>query len=297
MNRTIQRTTVILLLLACAGLTYAAEPISGSLPASPDGEVAIIVVRGTVTVIGADAAEVRVEGTRDEASEDFVFERDGDAIRIQDKIPSNASRGAGTQLTVHVPRGSRVRAQLVSADLDISDVAGRARLTTVSGSVTGRGLRSDVEINTVSGRLSIDGADGEVRMVTVSGRMEGRTAASRLVAKTVSGAIDLTNTRPLERGEINSVSGDVKLRTPVHPDVELEMETVSGHGTLALTGDLNLRLNVAGGPGGRIRNELDATPPSKGGLGIGERLEATIGEGRGYVRASTISGVMSLTRE
>jgi hypothetical protein len=298
MKRTIQQGAAILLLLACTAHARSAEPISGVLQANPTGEVTISVVRGNVTVIGVDGDEVRVEGTRDEESEAFVFERDGDAVRIQDKLPRHTSRaGGGTRITVQVPRGSRVRAQLVSADLDVRDVSGTARLNTVSGSVTARGLGGEVEIKTVSGGQSLAGAGGEIRMESVSGSIRGEVAASRLAAKTVSGAVELTNTQPLQRGTVGSVSGAVKLRTSVEPDVEIELETVSGQGTLALLGDLNLRLNVAGGPGGRIRNQLDDTPVSKGGLGIGQRLEATLGEGRGYVRASTISGTLTLTRE
>jgi hypothetical protein len=285
----------VLFVAAMLSTAHAAEPISSSMTASPTGEVSIVVVRGSVNVVGTDGDEVRVQGTRDEASEQFVFERDGETIRIEDRLPRRTPRGAGTQITVEIPRGSRLRAQLVSADLGVSDVGGSVRLATVSGAITARALGSEVEISTVSGRQSLDGASGEVRLETVSGGVSARVAASRLAAKTVSGAVELTNAEPLRRGRLSSISGRVHLTTPLQPDVELELETVSGAGTLTLAGDLNARLEVVGGPGGSVRNELDDTPIRKSGFGVGERLEARLGDGRGFIRASTVSGTLTVT--
>jgi hypothetical protein len=292
-------TAAALVLFALIGiqtLAHAAEPIQGAMKASPTGEVSIVVVRGNVRVVGVDGDEVRVEGSRDEASEAFIFERDGETVRIEDRLPSRTGGGAGTQLTVQVPRESRLRVQLVSADLDVSSVGGAARLTTVSGSVTARGLGSDVEIATVSGSQSLDGAHGEVRLDTVSGGVTARVAAPRLSVKTVSGAVELENSEPLRRGRLASISGRVHLTTRLEPDVELELETVSGAGTLTLAGDLNVRLELVGGPGSTVRNQLDDTPVRKSGLGLGERLEVRRGEGRGYVRASSVSGTLTVAR-
>jgi hypothetical protein len=297
MSTTSHRFAAALILFVCTGLPipgHTAEPIRAAMAASPTGEVSIVVVRGRVNVIGIDGSEVRVEGTRDAASERFVFERDGETVRIEDRLPSRTPRGAGTQLTVEIPRGSRLRVQLVSADLSVADVSGSARLATVSGSVTARALGGEVEISTVSGSQSIEGASGEVRLDTVSGGVTARIAASRLAARTVSGALELENSEPLRRGRLASISGRVHLTTPLEPDVELELETVSGAGTLTLAGDLNVRLEAVGGPGGSVRNELTDTPVRKSGFGVGERLETRLGDGRGYVRASTVSGTLTL---
>ena len=288
------RIVLAVALLGFAAIAQGAEPISGTLTSSPTGEISIIVVRGSVKVVGIDGDQVSVEGTRDDRSEAFVFERTGDVVTIEDKLPKHTSRGAGTQLTVRVPRDSRMRVRLVSANLDIADVHGAARIATVSGTVSARGLGSDTEISTVSGNVSIQDASGEVRLDTVSGKIDARIAASRLAARSVSGRVQIDNTQALGRGNMATVSGYLSLTTPLEPDVELEMETVSGNGTLTFSGPLNVRVNVVGGPGGDIRNRLDGTPVQRRAAGIGKRLETQLGEGRGYVRASTVSGNLTV---
>jgi DUF4097 and DUF4098 domain-containing protein YvlB len=283
-----------LALLLCAAAIHAAEPISGTLKGSPEGEVTITVVRGQVTVIGVDGDEVSVEGTRDAASERFIFERTGDRVTIEDKLARRSSPGAGTQLTVRVPRGSRLRVNQVSADLDVQEVRGKTRLATVSGAIVARSLGADVEINTVSGSVTVDGAAGDVRLQTVSGRIGGALAASRLSVQTISGDVELTNRHPLVRGRLTSISGDLTLGTPLDAAADVEVETVSGDATLNLAGTLDLRLNLSGGPGGRIENRLSDAPVQKPGFGVGQRLETVIGDGRGYLRAATVNGRLTV---
>lgn len=272
----------------------AVEPISGSLTASPTGEVSIVVTRGTVTIVGVEGDEVTVEGTRDHESVDFIFERNGDVVQIEDRLPERTTSGPGTRITVQVPRGSRVRAMLVSAALDAESLLGPVRLSTVSGAVTARTLGAESEISSVSGRISVTGAGGEVRLESVSGRIEAFTSAERIHAKTVSGDVAIENDEPLARGRVSGVSAGLKLVTPVQRDVEIELETVSGGVTLALRGELDLRVSMVGGPSGNIRNRLNDTPVVDASPGAGERLEMRIGEGRGYVRASTVSGTLTI---
>jgi len=281
--------------LVLATQARGAEPISGKLTANPTGEVSIIVTRGWVKVVGVDGDEVTVEGTRDHQSEAFIFERSGDVVQIEDRLPRHTSNGPGTQLTVQVPRGSRVRALLVSADLDVTAVTGAARLSTVSGSITARTLGEEAELSSVSGDIVVTDAGGEVRVDTISGDIEAQTRAARISAKTVSGTIEIENTQALARGRLVSVSGDLSLTTPVQSEVEIEAETVSGDATLTLGGELDLRLDVIGGPSGTINNDLDDTPVQRGGHGGGERLEGRFGGGRGYVRVSTVSGTLTLS--
>ncbi|MCB1683567.1 MAG: DUF4097 family beta strand repeat-containing protein [Pseudomonadales bacterium] len=272
----------------------AAESIQGALTANPTGEISILVTRGEVRVVGVDGNEVSVTGTRDHQSEEFIFERTGDVVQIEDRLPKRTRSGPGTMITVEVPRGSRVRTQLVSADLEVSELAGPARLSTVSGSVRMSGSGDETEISSVSGSISVEGAGGEIRLETVSGRITAKTSAQRISARSTSGRVEVHNDTELVRGRITSVSGSLRLATFAAPDGEIELETVSGSGTIALGGDLDLRLEIFGGPGGDIRNRLDDTPVVNRGPGTGERLDARFGNSSGYVRASTVSGTLTI---
>lgn len=272
----------------------AAEPIDATVQANPTGEVSIVVTRGEVRVVGVDGDAVSVTGTRDHQSEEFIFERTGDVVLIEDRLPRRTKSGAGTRITVEVPRGSRVRAQLVSADLEVSDLTGPVRLSTVSGAVTVLEAGEETEISSVSGNISVEGAGGEVRLETVSGRIDAVTSARRLSARSTSGRVEVRNDAELVRGRVTSVSGSLSLATHTAPDVEIELETVSGSGRIALGGDLDLRVEMFGGPGGEIRNRLDDTAVVDRGPGTGERLDARFGAGSGYLRASTVSGTLTI---
>ena len=280
--------------LGAATPAGAAEPVSGTLSANPTGEVSISVIRGSVTIVSVEGEEVSVEGTRDHESEAFIFEREGDVVLIEDKLPRHTSSGPGTRITVSVPRGSRVRAQLVSADIDAKGLQGAVRLSTVSGAIVAASLGAQSEITSVSGRISLTGAGGEVRLESISGRIEASTSAERVYARSTSGRVRIENDHPLDRGRVSSVSGSLELSTPVQPDVEIDVETVSGSATLTLRGDLDLRLSAIGGPGGTVRNRLSDAPVIDSGPGLGDRLEARFGQGSGYVRASTVSGTITV---
>ena len=293
-THSIKQMLLVVLVLLLALPAAAAEPINDSLDASPTGEVSITIVRGSVTVIAVEADKVSVEGTLDHESEAFIFERNGEVVQIEDKLKKRTTSGSGTEITVKVPSGSRVRAQLVSADLNVEGLAGPTRLSTVSGTIVASDLGAESEITSISGRITVSRATGEIRLQSVSGRIEASTSAAKVHAKSVSGRVEINNDQPLSSGRLSSLSGSLSLVTPVLPDVEIDMETISGRATLSLRGELNLRLNMIGGPGGNVRNNMNDSPVVDGGPGIGDRLETRFGEGKGYVRVSTVSGALTL---
>src|SRR3990167_9150573 len=133
MNKLLLSLVALALLPVLSPVATAGEEIKKSLEADAKGEVSIEVVRGTVTVIGWDQNTVAVEGTRDDRSERFVFERNGNTIRIEDEVPNSLRNGEGTKITVKVPRGSSLQVGLVSADPSVREIAGRSDLSTVSG--------------------------------------------------------------------------------------------------------------------------------------------------------------------
>lgn len=116
MKKGVLSLVTLALLPVLSSAVLAGEPVNLSLDADAKGEVSIEVVRGEVTVIGWDQNKVSVEGTRDDKSERFVFERQGNTIRIEDDVPNNLNRGEGTKITVKIPRGNNLRVDLVSAD-------------------------------------------------------------------------------------------------------------------------------------------------------------------------------------
>jgi DUF4097 and DUF4098 domain-containing protein YvlB len=277
-EETTMRTIVLAIAPWLASAALAGEPVNESLDAAAEGQVRIEVVRGRVEVVGWAENRVTVEGTRDDQSEAFVVNREGDTVTIEDRLARNVRGGEGTRITVRVPEGSRLRVSSVSADLSAESISGAVSLQTVSGDIDGTALGGEVEISTVSGDVELT------------------TEASRLHVRSTSGDLLVDNRTPLTRGRIDTVSGDVELKTGIAGDGDLELESVSGDITLGLRGEQNARIEIVAGPGSSIRNRLTDQQPERPRYGPGERLEMTLGAGGGFVRMSSVSGRLALER-
>ena len=102
------------MLLFCPSLR--ADDIDQQIEAKANGEVVIVNHRGKVDLIGWDRHEVSVVGELDDLTENFIFERDGDRVRILVKMKRLQPWGDGSDLTIHVPAASQLRFRGVSTD-------------------------------------------------------------------------------------------------------------------------------------------------------------------------------------
>jgi DUF4097 and DUF4098 domain-containing protein YvlB len=111
---------------------------------------------------------------------------------------------------------------------------------------------------TVSGGFTLDAFGGSsVRLQTVSGEV----------------VADLKQAEPDSSAEVQTVSGAVYLRLPASPSQKVRVESVSGRLTSAFP-----ELKTGSSPGSRT-------------------LKGLLGEGRGKVKVSTVSGSVSLLAE
>ncbi len=289
--------TALALLLVQSGGVSAAEAINQSLDADAKGNVSIDVVRGTVTVVGWDQNKVAVEGQRDSESERFVFERNGNSIRIEDEVPNNLNRGEGTKITVKVPRGSSLHVDVVSADLNVRDIAGGSDLSTVSGDLKLEKLGHKVDAESVSGDIELRGAGKDVSVESVSGDIYSHITAERLEAESVSGTVTVINEGRLKRGDFSSVSGDVKVQSALTEEVDMEFESVSGDIEFVAVGEPNARIEAETGPGGDIINELTNDAVEKAEFTGAESLNITVGSGAGRIQASVVSGEIAFRKK
>lgn len=285
---------------ACLGaMAHAGEPVDLRLDADPQSKVRIDIVRGEVSVEGWDENAVRVQGTRDDKSKEFIFERDGREILIEDELKSRSGigNGDGTIITVFVPRGSSVEMDTVSAGQTVKDVNGGVRLESVSGDVGARALRNGAAIGSVSGDVVLSGATGEVRLESVSGDIEADVDTTRLDVETVSGDAVVRNAGAVERLEASTVSGDLDVHTALAADGEASLESVSGDITLTLRDNVDARFYVETGPGGDIENGLSDQRPQRERYVGAESLEMRLGQGSADVEASVVTGTISLLKE
>ncbi len=279
-----------LLSVMISGVVYGAESVDKSLDVDAKTDVSIHVVRGKISVTGWDKNVVQVKGTLDERSEGLAFEKRGGAIIIEDKVPNNLNRGEGSNLTIFVPRTVNLDADTVSADIAVKEIAGRSEIQSVSGDINAEKLGHDVELQSVSGDVELKGAGREIEMESVSGNVKAHVTAQRLVIESVSGDITVRNEGELTHGDFTVVSGDVELESKLADDVDLEMESVSGSLKLNVRGNVNAHIQAETGPGGDIVNELTNDVPDEAEFTGAESLDIKIGNGRGRIDASVVTG-------
>jgi DUF4097 and DUF4098 domain-containing protein YvlB len=281
---------LIVCLLPLAALA-GSDSIERKVAASPDGEVVISNVSGTIDVRGWDRNEVQVTGRlgRDVERVD-VDSSDGRTV-IKVVLPRGNNRDGDADLEVSVPKGSRVEVSAVSADVSSRGVLGTQRLKSVSGEVTADISGNDSEVRSVSGDVTVrgDGKAVSLRVSSVSGSLDLTNAAGKVEVVTVSGDARVQMGEASEiRGR--TTSGDLEVSGNLTRDGRVEVEGVSGDITLRLSAPGGLSLDIetfSGDIEGCLADNVERV--SK--YGPGKRLNTrNVEAGGARVRAKTLSG-------
>ncbi|MGW2019852.1 DUF4097 family beta strand repeat-containing protein [Streptomyces sp. NPDC001927] len=244
------------------------------------------VVNGTVNVVGTDERAARLE-IAEIKGPPLTVTQEGSTLTVSyDDLhwqgflkwfdPMGLRRRA--VVSVAVPAGSDVEVGVVGAGAVISGIKGRTDVQGVTGDTTLVGLSGPVHAESVSGSFEAHTVTGALRVNTVTGDLtviDGSGASVK--ADTVSGdlVIDLDAGEPAGPPadiRLTSVSGEIALRIPHPSDTEVEASTTSGSVSNAFE---DLRV---GGQWGT------------------KSITGTLGDGRGKLKATTVSGSIALLR-
>lgn len=158
--------------------------------------------RGNTRVIGVEAEEVRVSGTktiralsRDDANKEhnntnFEVMRSGDQIIIRTNLDkASSSRQANADLEITVPKGATVEGRGKYGDFDVEDVTGAVEINSDNAGVRMNNIGGDVRvdlrrsnlvrISNAKGNVDIKGRGQDVELeniegvATVSGQYSG----------------------------------------------------------------------------------------------------------------------------
>ncbi|MEU5218921.1 DUF4097 family beta strand repeat-containing protein [Streptomyces sp. NPDC020807] len=256
-------------------------------PAEPVTRLRVRIVNGTVNVVGTDESSARVEISEIEGPP-LIVTRDGSTLTVtyEDLQWKNVLQWLDRKghrrravVSVAVPAGADVEVGAVGAETVVSGIRGRTEVRGVTGDTTLLGLSGPVRAESVSGNLEAQSVTGALKISSVTGSVTVIEGASDSVkAETVSGdmVIDLDQTAgtdgPPADIRLSSVSGEVAIRLPHPADARVEASTTSGSVT---NGFEDLR--VAGQWGTKS-------------------LTGTLGSGRGTLKATTVSGSLTLLR-
>ncbi|MBI2570496.1 MAG: DUF4097 family beta strand repeat protein [Candidatus Schekmanbacteria bacterium] len=258
------------------------------IEATADGAVFVSNIAGTVSVRGADAAEVVIDGTLGPRVEGVEVTTKEKRTEIVVKYPRRGDRTGGADLTIEVPRNSSVEVETVSASAAVKDVAGIVRATSVSGDVEVTGPAREVECESVSGNVVVSVQAARVRAESVSGDVTVRGARSDVSASTTSGDVSV-NGSELEHGRCTSISGRIHFEGSLIGDGSFKLSSHSGDVTLLLPVETSADFSLETFSGD-IDNQLGAKGGRHDDGGPGKEVRFSLGSGGAKVSATSFSG-------
>ncbi|MSQ92000.1 MAG: hypothetical protein EXR87_03570 [Gammaproteobacteria bacterium] len=264
-------------LLAAAPLADAAQNLSKSATVAADAAIDVSNVEGRIDVTAWDRNEVELTAMLESDKDKLEFEVTERQVRIKVVRPDDHYKGSTDAiLTLKIPKGARISAETVSADITVAGVLGEQRLESVSGEVRTQAYDAPVKLSTVSGDGTINGTGGKaaVTVASVSGGLTiNLAAAERLSARSISGDIDAhAELVPNARVEMETVSGEIKLTTKPPVNAEFDMESFSGD----------------------IDNCFGQKARDKSRYGPGSELSFTQGSGGARVSINSLSGDITI---
>jgi len=254
-------TAILLTAAATAGFAFAQEKVDQRLPAASDAQISVENIAGSVIVSGSGNQEVQVTGTLGAGTEGLEFTGGRDRITIKVKYPQGDHHVniGESNLTIKVPRGSRLSVETVSARIALTDFEGDSDLQSVSGDIRLDASPKNVDISTVSGTIRFSGK-GE-----------------------------------LDRGDFKTVSGDVEADADFSSTGRFKFETVSGDVVLKVPRGSSIDFNVASFSG-TIDNDFGETPRRTNQYIPSSELKFSVGGGGARVSIQTLSGKIRLTQ-
>ena len=293
--------SALLLLPALTGVAVAGTPISETRSVNADARIDVSNIKGDVTISGWDKNEVSITGTLGDGVKKLAIDGGGSSLSIKVEPPDkqgwfnwgSESRMGNTSLDLKVPRNAEMKIEVVSADVALSGVAGRAlNVNGVSGKLRLDSDAKEVDVDSVSGNIELTGKAERGHLETVSGNVRARGLGGQVKFETVSGDIDAENG---DYREINAgtVSGDINLRGKPTKDARIEVETMSGDVHLYLPGDIASRIHATTFSGS-IRSDFGKVKEEE--HGPGSSLDAQLGND-GRVDLQTFSGDIEIRRQ
>lgn len=277
-----------------------AKALNESWNVAADARIAVENVRGSVTIAGWDKPQVELHGNLGAGSKLVVS---GDSAHLGLKVDSADNSGwfgkhgprDDSDLTLHVPRGAALEVQVVSADANVTEMAGKSiEVHGVSGTLGVRSAAAEVDIENVSGDVSFAAPqanpNGRAHLQTVSGNINAKNLGGRVKLETVSGDIGLDEA-PLQELETGTVSGDVRLRVTPGPHARLHLESMSGDVRLYVPENLSAHVD-ASTFSGDIHSDFGKVQTRE--HGPGSSLDAKVGNGDAEIDMQSFSGSLEL---
>lgn len=265
--------------------------IDETFAAKSDAQVEILIVTGTIKVVGTSKNEVRVKGTRSGDAQ-LVIARSAERPRIHFGL-RHPHRGdeprvsLDADLEVQVPQGASVRVHTVTAPIDVRGVAGSIHAESTNGAITIAGSPAEVDARTVSGAVDVNGAVPHARVRSVSGSVRLRGGRGSIDVRTVSGECSVVAAGDLNELDVHTISSDVTVDAPVAAGAQIAVKAHSGRVVVKLPSSVNADVELRT-HAGSLESRIGAKRSAKG------SLDVKLGSGGAQVRVRTFSGDVTI---
>jgi DUF4097 and DUF4098 domain-containing protein YvlB len=213
---------------------------------------------------------------------------------IKVKVSRMHGRDIESDIEVRLPEGSSIDVSGVSADIDVSKVAGEQSLQTVSGDVHVADVAADLDAASVSGDVHAmgTGANAETSVAAVSGDLIISGMSGEVEGESVSGDVEVRG-GAFERAYFETVNGDVSFKAKLLKGGKLSAESVNGGIDLEFDGEVSASFDIETF-NGSIKNCFGPKAQRTSRYAPGLELSFTEGDGDGRVVVETLNGSIDI---
>ncbi len=296
-----------LVLTACVTATAEAqrdyrESLDTTVTLDRQATVDLSLMSGRIDVVGGGGSQARIRATSNGG--EIRLDASGGRLRLsvdpahrrcRDDYGANCSSGTGdARFEVTVPAGTRVLANSISGPISVRGAKGEVDVNSVSGSVIVTDAVRKAKAASVSGNVSVSQVVGDVRASSVSGRVEVADVTGDVETESVSGRISMIGARS-KFVRAGTVSGRIAYSGTFDPSGTYEFKSHSGSLCLSLPADVGAQVRIETFSGG-IDSDFPVTLQPNKTRGSTRNIEFKIGDGRSRIVAETFSGQIRLQR-
>jgi len=257
---------------------------------SKDGVLDLSTFNGDVVVTGWTRQEARVRALTERGTR-WRFT----SSRITVDAEGYRGRSGDSQYEITVPEGVRVMLRSMSGSLTVRGVKGEVDLHTNNGDVEVADAVSRIEMGTLSGDVTGLRLRGEVEATSLNGTVSLTDVQGRVVrAESTSGSLELVNVVSRDI-DVSTVSGEVDFTGPLDPQGQYSFQSHSGTVTLTVPPTTSARFSIETF-NGEVDSDFPFTLQPNRERRQGQRLEFNVGAGEARVTAESFSGGIVIRR-
>jgi DUF4097 and DUF4098 domain-containing protein YvlB len=248
-----------------------------------DGRVYLEVKSGDVEVNSWDKNEVKIIAHKNATID--IYHTEGN-IRII------VSRPQSFHYELFIPDKAHLRVETASGRVEAREIGGFVDVRTVSGDIKVITAENGIRCKTVSGDIHLEKITGNADLKTTSGKITVEGIKGSIKADTVSSKIEIEAFSHAEEMEIESISGNIKLRGELSPGGIYELNSHSGNVKIGIPSESNFELRVETFSG-NIHCDFEIKMSGKIDR---KKIQGVVGKGGTSLILSTFSGNIRITK-